>query len=426
MSDAPAKTDGTSTPTDQRESNAGNDQYSPLPPSPVPRNRGARVDRQADRVAVPLQSGRPHHWVSCGLLAAAKTIPMEVPFNKVVAFVNSVSTTAMAVGLVDVQFALAKRTSKAAVDLEAIYGIVVDVDRPTQDILEEVAKAGVSVPNFAFPSLNGFKKPAYVTTTPMSPDVFTEHAMAFTARVRGRGPAQLVALADAAHADLQQDARGRRSSARDVRRSADERGAVRAGLVNDLAAVARAPRARCRRHRTRRPRGCSRVSPGAWHGGARRAQLDAERRLPRKGALREEDHVNVAPEGAITVHCCGGHDGQGPKHWNEMQLADAAGAAVGRAVVERFDPMRDLPVTDASQQYIRYRLRDWSAQHVAAVLDSLAASRSSQRGRRSVGRSGRRRVGEVRHGRLPRPPRRRPRVARDARLLRALGGAAGP
>jgi hypothetical protein len=81
-------------------------------------------------------------------------------------------------------------------------------------------------------------------------------------------------------------------------------------------------------------------------------------------------YVNSVDGGDMNVHCLGGHGGDGPKHWTMSQLAVLAGLATGAGdVFEGFDPMTDLPVTDAAIEFIRHQLDDWSEASVEAVLE---------------------------------------------------------
>ncbi len=319
--------------------------------------------------AFPPTPSEPTTWVSFGLLDRRPTLPFEVTFASISNFVNAVGVATVEAGLVDVQFSLTKRTSKTAKDLEAIFGIVVDVDRATADALHEVEQAGVPMPNFMFSSLDGFKM-AYVGTHPIVLPVFDEMAKRITLAFEGGDamswePSQMQRLPTCL--------RMMDGVAVPV--------AFHAALTNAVpfeATVASVPFP----FRVRRALGSGALAP-------------ADRKLVREylddhGIPAAEDagsmlyascpavevhgsaccYVNTAEDGEVNAHCLGGHDGEGAKHWSETQLADLAGAGIHTTVgtVPRFDPLRHLPVTSFAVKFVRFRLSGWPLVDVDAVV----------------------------------------------------------
>lgn len=315
----------------------------------------------------PLSPGQQRTSLSFGLLATRRTITIEVSFVSVVDFLNDLARATVLAALLDVQFALAKRTSKAAADLESIWGFVIDVDRATLDILTEIERAGVPMPTFVFESLNGFKV-AYVAIDPVDITLFGELARRLTLAFDGGDPtswelSQMQRLPSC----LKTTPAGIENIAFLARQTNSEPFTATCDAVPFPHRVARA------------------LGAGGADASARRRIREylEDLGIP---APEEPGHdlyaacpdapahdsaccyVNVAEDGAISAHCLGGHGGEGERHWNEGRLAELAGAALGDAVTERFDPLRHLPVTNAAIQYIQHRLARWARVEVDAVV----------------------------------------------------------
>ena len=329
----------------------------------------------------PLSPGQQKTCLSFGLLAARRTVTTEVPFSSVVEVLNSVARATVLAGLLDVQFALAKRASKAAKDLESLWGLVVDVDRRTLDILMEVERAGVPMPTFMFQSVNGFKV-AYVAIDAIDAALFGELGRRLTLAFDGGDP---TSWEPSQMQRLPSCLKTTESGVENVAFLAQQSNGEPFTPTYDSAPFP---------HRVARALGA-----GGADASARRTIREY---LEDLGIPAPEDpghelyaacpdvpahdsaccYVNAAADGEISAHCLGGHGGEGPRHWSEGRLADLAGAAAGDAATERFHPLRHLPVTNAAIQYIKHRLGDWSRVQVDAVVFiwSHAVARRETRG----------------------------------------------
>jgi hypothetical protein len=314
------------------------------------------------------QPGEPTTWISLGLLVSYVTLAYQIALSRLVDFINALGAATVTAGLLDVQFALAKRQGKGPKDLDALYGVIVDVDRPTTDILGEVERAGVPMPTFTFPTINGFKL-AYATTQAVPLEVFREIAMSLTLALEGGDatswePAQMQRLPQCL-------------------KSTPDAGVV---PVNVSATLTNAVPFNAKPGAVPFPfRGLTALACGllgaADRGTIREYLEDRGTPAPDECGSALYDrcpitdvhdsrccYVNVAADGEISAHCLGGHDGEGEKHWGESQLAALAGVATGANRVERFDPLRHLPVTRAAVQYIRFRLVSWQTPYVDAFV----------------------------------------------------------
>ncbi len=312
--------------------------------------------------------GKLTTYITFGLLEAYRTFYYEVPFEHVVDIINAVGIATVQAGLVDVQFAFAKRTSKAAKDLEGLFGIIIDVDITTTDIVREVERAGVPMPTLGFPSPHGFKV-GYPTVARMSPEAFDESGKRFTLAFEGGDPASWHP------GQMQRLPRCLRAT---------EAGIIpvtyAATLMNPVPFDG-SPTSVPFPFRVRRALGSGAVSE------AERTRL--REYLDELGIPAPEEpghllyaacpaspshdspctYVNVNDAREISLHCVGGHDGTGAKHYTETQLADLAHATcTAEPATTRFDPLTHLPVTPGAVEFIHQALRTWSPVLVESVV----------------------------------------------------------
>jgi hypothetical protein len=315
------------------------------------------------------RSNQPSTFVSVGLLDAYSTYTYELPVSDVTGFIDSLGVAVVETGLADVQFSFTKRTGKADADLEAIYGVVVDVDRATPDIMAEVERAGVPMPTFVYPTLNGFRL-AYASARPIPRAVFGEIARKLTLAIEGGDPTSW--------------------EPRQMQRlptciKTTDTGVITVRFTPTLTnSVPFEAKVDAVRFPIRIKRALGGGMLGAGDREAIRDYLD-ERGIPapeeagsqlydRCPVVDLHDskccYVNVGAEGEITAHCLGGHDGEGEKHWAESQLAALAGVVTtGVNLIQGFDPLLDLPVTAACLEYIRASLAGSSKAEADAVVD---------------------------------------------------------
>ena len=313
--------------------------------------------------------GPPRTFVSFGILERPDVHTVEVAFDAVVDLINHVGEAAAAAGLVDVQFSLTKRASKRGADLQAVYGVMVDVDQRVADMLTEIEKAGVPMPTFVFESLNGWKA-AWVSTSPIAPSAFDEIAKKLTLAFDG---------GDASSWSPSQMQR----TPTCLKRVA---GAIvpvtfKATQANGTP-FAPTPEAAPFPLRVRRALGAGDV--GAVGRKLIRDYLE-DRGIPASDELGDSllydacpasdahsskcCYVNVTDDGTIVVCCLAGHEGEGRKVWHEPDLlALAAPEAEHEPGVRGFDPLRHLPVTGAAVQFITFKLQGWPGPLVDASM----------------------------------------------------------
>jgi hypothetical protein len=279
------------------------------------------VTEEASRY--PAQPDKPLTWISIGVFTERATVPVQVPLENVGAFLNGCGRATVAALLVDVQFSFTNRTSKSITDHNEICGITVDVDKLCQDILAEVEKAGLPTPNLIFWTVNGYKL-IYLFDPPASQVVAEELAMRATLAFEG---------GDSASWNM-----GQMQRMPTVLKTT-ESGVVKVvfdAIVTNAVPLKPIPTSVRFPWRVLEALGAGILSPSA-----RRMIEDFldERGIPAPdsaGSLLYAAcpiadahdtnccYVNRDEDGCITVHCLGGHDGQGAKRWHEDDLAALA------------------------------------------------------------------------------------------------------
>jgi hypothetical protein len=315
------------------------------------------------------EPSQPSTFVSVGLLDAYATFPYEVPISDVAAFIDSLGAATVGAGLADVQLSLAKRTGKADMDLEALFGLIVDVDRPSLDIMGEIERAGVPMPTFVYPTLNGFRL-GYASQSPIPRAVFKEAAKKLTLAVEGGDPTSW--------------------EPRQMQRLPTCIKTTGAGVVTVKLSttLTNSVPFDANVHTVRFPDRIRHALGGGVPGAGDREGIRdylEERGIPAPDEAGSQlydrcpvvdlhdtkcCYVNVGATGEVSAHCLGGHDGEGDKHWTELQLATLAGVVTsGTNLIQRFDPLLELPVTAASLEYIKARLAGWSKPEIDAVVE---------------------------------------------------------
>ena len=311
-------------------------------------------------------------WVSLALMAGLSVIAVPVPVPKLADFLNEVGERTASAGLVDVQFALQRRSTKAADGLQAIHGIALDVDRGSADPLGDLQAAGLPVPTCFFNTVRGYRA-VYACATEIPSEDFIDLARRAVLALEGADPGSWQP------SQFQRLPICFKSTPGGTVRVAYPAVQTNAVPLDATAGALPFP------GRLLRLLGSSACTAGERE--LIREYLDELGiSAPDPGtsflyatcpAVELHDtpcsYVNVDEAGRISVHCLGGHGGEGAKHWSERDLVRLAGAHLDEdSVNEAFDPLTDLPITAATIEYVKFQLRDWSELEQEAAVQVLA------------------------------------------------------
>ena len=295
-------------------------------------------------------------WVSIGLLAGdTRTIAVRLPLDRIPAFLNAVGEATAHAGLVDVQFWLQERRSKAPHGLKQICGVLIDVDRATTDVIGTVQQAGVPMPACHFRTANGFKL-GYVFPRPATQLEAEAWAKALTLAFDGgdtnsalpsQGQRLPSCLKSTESGIVQVSYPALASNAHPLDPSLDglvfpER--IRARLADTR--LSPAARDVVEEYLAE----CGTPAPDAPGSRLYQSCPDATHDAPCT-------YVRRSDTGEISVVCLGGHGGDGPRRWAEPQLGRLAGVDVNEAA-EGTDIVADLPLTWATVRLVEKRLPD--------------------------------------------------------------------
>ena len=319
---------------------------------------------------------QPSTWVSFGLMTDDhRAVPVKIPILLLAQFLNAVGHACVAQHLVDIQFWLQKRVTKGPAGLLECWGLVADIDRPTSDVLGEVQKACLRVPNCHFKTMNGFKV-LYVFTRAATKLEAEAWAKAVTLSFAGGDPLSwLMSQGQRLPACLKTTDTGLvevnfqallsnpkpldpalaglvfperfRSILSDSRLTPDARQAVEDYLSDS-------------------------GTPAPDEPGSRLYQScpDSTHDDPCTYVRREET-------GEVRIVCLGGHGGEGTKRWSENRLAVLAGVDV-KTVEAGFDIVSDVRMTWAAVRLVEHRLAGMPAVVVRAVVDVLVIVKAVQ------------------------------------------------
>lgn len=315
-------------------------------------------------------------WVSIGLLAGdTRTVAVRLPRDRIPAFLNAVGEATVHAGLVDVQFWLQERRSKAPHGLKQICGAVVDVDVATADVIGTVQQAGVPMPTFHFRTANGFKL-AFVYQRPASQLEAEAWAKALTLAFVGgdtnsalpsQGQRLPTCLKSTEAGIVQVSYPAMASNPHPLDPSLDglvfpER--VRARLADTR--LSPASRDLVEEYLAE----CGTPAPDSPGSRLYQSCPDATHDAPCT-------YVRRADSGEVSVVCLGGHGGEGSRRWTEAQLGKLAGVDVGEET-EGTDIVADIPLTWATIRLIEKRLPDLTKAEMEAVQDVLLIVKAVQ------------------------------------------------
>lgn len=329
------------------------------------------------RYCVPKQRP-PATWLSLAPMRTVDCTPVEVDVHRVAVFLNDVGKQLVEAGELDVQVWAQHRTSKGQADGVQITGVIIDVDKRTDDILGELEAAGVHlIPTAAWNTNGGYKllyasrnkrivpkdEPGNTTDKNTEADIAigfdsTEHlATWLTLALEGGDPGSW----EVAHGQhLPICLKTKDSETLTVEHPAVQLNPAPLNL-EDLPTTELPMRLRI-----------------AWGTGASVTTSEREtieEYLSDLGAPAPEEpgthcrydrcpdtdsHSNPSfyvyrdADGSIHAHCFASHEGVGQKHWNEHALH---ALATGRPTAgPNIDAVRDLPATWAGEQYRRFQL----------------------------------------------------------------------
>jgi len=328
--------------------------------------------------------------VSITLIKLSRCAPVEVPLKRLGEFLDKVGAEIVESGLVDAQFWLQRRLSKKdsrsahAKDRPRLHGIVLDIDVRLDDAVSAIAQAGLPTPNFVFDTQHGHRA-GWIFDRELDD---REH------RTLGKIGALALPGADLSSAEPLQAQRlptctradqGLETISFPVRQ-------LNSAPVDPGRFFERFPR------RIEEALGFSSALTEAEQEEVR-AYLDSVgtlvpdtpgrvlgRRCPEKEHSKSCVYTSLDDDGAISIYCCGGHDGGGGRRWDEFDLHTLATGRLHPA--GKFDPLEEIPVTHAGVSFIRHKLQQLFAEEkdkverLKAALDvwlELAAHREQQR-----------------------------------------------
>jgi len=305
-------------------------------------------------------------WVSFALMTGHAAFAVSVAVPDVPTLLNALSSATVKAGLLDVQFYLQKRTSRDAAGLELICGVTLDIDKPTVDPLVEVELAGIPIPTAHFLTAGGYKL-LYVFEGPASEPVAAEVGARIGLGLEGiDGASWLTSQAQRLPEVLKTTPTGVVH-------------VQHAALLSNAVPLAPDPGRLPFPHRLLRALGAFVPSPGDRQlvrdylqqigipvpSSPGSALYDA---CPVSQHSNKCCYVNLQDDGAVSVVCLAGHGGTGRCVWKDPELLRLAGG-ISEAHAPTFDPLKDLPVTWATCEYVGHRLQAWPTELRRAALD---------------------------------------------------------
>lgn len=302
--------------------------------------------------------------VTFALMADAECVSVAVPRGLVARFLHGVGRKTARTGFIDVQFWLQDRAERGQDD-PTIHGIVIDVDQKHDDIGGVLQVAGVPLPNFYFFTKRGARL-CYLFSTVAPIEAAETFAAFLVLAIPGADPTSArVSQAQRVPGCERQDSNGEivptpadifhlNGSYFDL--GAWEPQLPRTFTVNvpGARAVGAADRLRVAEHLA----GLGIVVPPA--GSA------LQSRCPLKTHSAKKAYVNVSASGAISMYCCGGHAGAGPRRWGEHELLVLThGSADARPA--HFDVVTDVPYVWGGVEMIRSLASDIYANEVGGA-----------------------------------------------------------
>lgn len=316
------------------------------------------------------------------LMSLSGVVVVQLPVSGLADALNEIGTKTVAAGLHDVQFTLQSRTSKSSDGLQEGWGMVLELDRQSADPLTEVADAGLPLPTCYFFTQHGFRL-VWAFGEPVALPVLEELAPRAGLALAGTDPRSW-ALSQMQR--LPTCLKTKDGIVTTVQFQATQTNSLPAQPSTDAFPFP---------HRVLRALGsgsCSATERERIYNHLDELGMPVPApgeharysRCPTHEAHSSACcYVNADSHGVVTVHCLAGHDGAGPLHWNEQQLATLAGAVETSETIAAFDPLRDLPITHAGLGFIRHQLRDWSPVERDAAISMLMqeAARRDVRGK---------------------------------------------
>lgn len=297
----------------------------PVPDRDVPAGEDQILETIVARAASETTSSdAPTTYLTFCRMVGRPVFVAEVPLPDVAAMLNGVGDAAVAAGLHDVQFRVGKHPGRDAGGLGDIYGVVVDVDRPTYDVLAEIEQAGVPMPTVYFMTAGGLKL-VYAADRAIDLTTFDELAARITLAFDGGDPRSWAptqgqrlphVLKRTKTGIVEVNFRAYQASGEPF---AADPGAVpfprRVLRALGIDVLSSADRRRVRDYLD----DIGIPAPGA-PGHAVYARCPAQDEHSAKKCF-----VNVRADGSIFIVCLGDHDGAGRITWSERELLALAG-----------------------------------------------------------------------------------------------------
>ncbi len=307
----------------------------------------------------------PKTRLSFGVLRHNELITVDVAIAKCGEFLNRVGERTVDAELHDVQFMVGAAEAKNDPKVQS-WGVMIESDEHVEDVLGVVERAGLPTPNAHFRSARG-PKLVFLADREIDRETHRELATRLIFALPGGDfgsvrVAQLQRLPLCIREDRNDLVNFRALQANAEPFHADPT-AIPFPIVvlNKLGAIGIDEEGRAQ---------------------GRRFLADSKIATPQHGetkvlgnvcpiAVHEKDctYTYASTDGSLSVRCLAGHRGEGSKYWSEFDLLElATGDAVVSSPARRFDPLRDLPPTPGTLEYVRHVLRGFDHHDEAIFL----------------------------------------------------------
>lgn len=318
----------------------------------------------AESVDSATTTGVPCLWVSITFKISTTCIAVLITVAKLAAFMNALGTAAHEANHVDVQIYLQRRGGRKANEKVDIWGVILDIDKPSDDALGSFLAAGLPMPTCWWPTRNGYKG-AWAFDRSVDAEAFSMIAQEFAVAVPGADPGSwLVTQGQNLPVGWKDTTGGVVNVAMAASQSNGvpfEVGVYTPTLPSRLArALAGAKRLTADERRQ--------VEDWLTERGIDAPAAPSRVIYDSCPATDKHDttccYVYRQEDGSIDITCHGGHHGEGKKYWGEIALyREATGQQLSHAEIDALD---DVPFTWAGIEFVTSKFK------AALAMDEFA------------------------------------------------------